>query len=1023
VPADEPLAPISIAGASGPTAEELAFDEYLERALSGAAPDPADFARARGGASPSLLERLARIHRRSARASWDAGSLPFERLGEFRLLRRLGGGGMGLVFEAEQESLGRRIALKLVRPELQGSAVAAERFHREALAVASLRHPGIVGVFAAGEERGVRYLAMELVEGSSLDELAKTGELARTPTARKVRWTLQLARALEYAHARGVVHRDVKPSNVRITPDDRALLVDFGLARITGSGQISLTESFAGSPSYASPEQINDAAAVDARTDVYSLGVTLYQCLTGSPPFAGESVDQVFHRILSAEPVPPRKLAPSIPRDLETVVLQAMERDPARRYPSAGALADDLEAVLELRPIRGRPPGALERLRRAARRRPALATAVASGAVALVVLAGALFAQASVRRAEQRGEARRAVAAARAKIAEYQAGRRALAGLLAEVEDLRSGQAYEYLDERQYALLDANEDRLDEHKRAREATFYEVLDLLRHAERLDPRVEGAEAVRAELHMERLLEAREARDWASAELQRELVLAHDEDGRWARELEGEILLTLRTDPPGAEAHLFRLEDASRLTESAGPRQVPVPFAGASPPVPPGTWALRVAEDAGALVRGDQVVEIAGLGIEGTVLVAEGPPPLACGDRLAAIDGQPVGDLWAIETLGAAAKPSGDGELPARRFEVQHAGGTLGLEGASLEAIGVRALTAAEFAADRDRLPVAAKVVRGGKLLEVELPPGLRVRPSAAPAFCSPASSLGRTPIEARPLPAASYLVILLLEGYEEHRITLADGSGASAHDLRLLPLGSVPEGFVRVDAEGGYWIQERELTAAEYLEFVNDPSTLDAIHASGGQALVPRLKQEPFAGPIWKLGADGRYAIPEDWSGDLPVIGISWDDAQAYARWRTERDRRDGLAREYALPTYMEYARAGVGYLGWNYTWGNRFRAKWSHTCFARPSARLARGMQFPVDRSPFGVYDLCGGVFEWLDHWYDEGRGQRGLGGGSWGHSDPEVIKATGGFGALPGVTSASVGMRLVARTARADTR
>ncbi|HVS09464.1 MAG TPA: bifunctional serine/threonine-protein kinase/formylglycine-generating enzyme family protein [Planctomycetota bacterium] len=1023
MPADEALAGESIADAPGPTAEELAFDEYLERALGGAAPDPVDFARARGGASPSLLERLARIHRRSARAPWDAGSLPFERLGEFRLVRRLGGGGMGLVFEAEQESLGRRVALKLVRPELQGSAVAAERFHREALAIASLRHPGIVGVFAAGEERGVRYLAMELVEGSSLDELAETGELARTPTARKVRWTLQLARALEYAHGRGVVHRDVKPSNVRITPDDRALLVDFGLARITGSGQVSLTESFAGSPSYASPEQIADAGAVDARTDVYSLGVTLYQCLTGTAPFAGESVDQVFHRILSAEPVPPRKLAPSIPRDLETVVLQAMERDPARRYPSAGALADDLEAVLELRPIRGRPPGVLERLRRAARRHPALATALASGAVALAVLAGALFAQASVRRSEQRGEARRAVAAARAKVAEYQESRRALAGLLAEVEELRRDQAYEYLDERQYALLDANEERLDEHKRAWEATFYEVLDLLRHAERQDPLVEAAEAVRADLHMERLLEAREARDWGSAELQRDLVLAHDADGRWSRELSGELELTLRTEPPGAEVHLFLLEDASRLVEGGEPRQVPVPFAGGALPVPPGTWTLRVREGAGELLRGDHLIEIAGHPIEGAVLMAEGPAPLACGDRLAAIDGQPVRDLWAIETLGAPAKPGGDGEVPARRFEFEHAEGTLVLEGTSLAELGVRALTAAEFAADRARPAVAAKVLRYGELLEVRLPPGLDVRASAAPAFLSPASSLGRSPIEARRLPSASYLAIAALDGYEEHCVAIPQGVGRCESTLRLHPLGSAPEGFVRVEEEGGYWIQEREVTSAEYLEFVNDPSTLAEIDATGALALVPRLKQEPFGGPVWERSEDGRFRLPEDWSADLPVIGISWGDAQAYARWRTERDRARGLEWAYALPTYLEYAYAGVGRLGWNYSWGTRFRAKWSHTCFARPSARLGRVMQFPVDRSPFGVYDLCGGVFEWLDHWYDEGRGQRGLGGGAWGHSDPEVIKATGGFGAPPEVTSASVGMRLVARTAREDPR
>jgi formylglycine-generating enzyme required for sulfatase activity len=467
------------------------------------------------------------------------------------------------------------------------------------------------------------------------------------------------------------------------------------------------------------------------------------------------------------------------------------------------------------------------------------------------------------------------------------------------------------------------------------------------------------------------------------------------------------------------HLFRLEDASRLVEGGEPRQVPVPFAGGPLPVRPGTWALRVREGSGGLLRGDHLVEIAGHAIEGAMLVAEGPAPLACGDRLGTIDGQPALDLWAIETLGAPAKPGGDGEPPARRFEFERAGERLVLEGTGLAGIGVRALTAAEFASDRARPAVAAKVLRNGELLEVELPPGLDVRASAAPAFLSPASSIGRTPIEAHPLPSASYLAIAVLDGYEDHTIALPQGVGACERALRLQPLGSAPEGFVRVEEEGGYWIQEREVTCAEYLEFVNDPSTLAEIDATLAQALVPRLKQEPFGGTVWERGEDGRFRLPEDWSADLPVLGISWEDARAYARWRTERDRARGLEREYALPTYMEYAYAGVGRLGWNYTWGNRFRAKWSHTCFARPSARLGRVMQFPVDRSPFGAYDLCGSVFEWLDHWYDEGRGQRGIGGGAWGHSDPEVIKATGGYGAPPGVTSGSIGMRLVLRSPR----
>ncbi len=219
-------------GSHGSPAEDRAYDEYLELLLSGAAPPPREFLSDLPAASEELRAALQKLFGRQGRAL-DPERLPFERLGEYRIVRRLGQGGMGIVFLAEQTSLGRLVALKVIRPELIGSGVASERFRREARALARLRHPNIVAVYGGGEEAGVRYLAMELVAGSSLSELIKRGEIERVPVARKVRWFVHLARALEAAHAHGIVHRDVKPSNIRISSDARCCSISAWRARAT----------------------------------------------------------------------------------------------------------------------------------------------------------------------------------------------------------------------------------------------------------------------------------------------------------------------------------------------------------------------------------------------------------------------------------------------------------------------------------------------------------------------------------------------------------------------------------------------------------------------------------------------------------------------------------------------------------------------------------------------------------------------------------------------------------------------
>ncbi len=357
---------------------------------------------------------------------------------------------MGTVFEAWQRSLQRTVALKVLASHVSSSSAAIGRFQREAQAAAKLQHGHIIPIFAQGEERGVYYYAMELVEGRSLNailnlardrrqaetarlDLAVTIPIVRSgasgsptgsgavaigddrdepgpTTGSKSRLVdsvalctspdqfafvceqiAQVADALQYAHERGVVHRDIKPHNLMLGQDGRLRVADFGLARVSENPGVTVTGEMIGSPMYMSPEQITEGPSkIDSRTDVYSLGVTFYEWLTLSPPFLGETRELVISRIVSAEPAPPRVLNPALPTDLEIICLKAIERNRTRRYQTAGEFRDDLRRYLTERPIRAKRASLALRARRILARHPVAAamgfmTVVASVAVASTI--------------------------------------------------------------------------------------------------------------------------------------------------------------------------------------------------------------------------------------------------------------------------------------------------------------------------------------------------------------------------------------------------------------------------------------------------------------------------------------------------------------------------------------------------------------------------------------------------------------------------------------------------------------
>jgi serine/threonine protein kinase/Flp pilus assembly protein TadD len=306
-------------------------------------------------------------------------------LGDYELLEEVGRGGQGVVYRARQKSLNRTVALKVINLGQWASEAHLKRFRREAEAAASLDHPGIVPIYEVGERDGSCYFSMRFVEGGQLDEVSKRAPMSLRHAAQLI---ARLAHTVHYAHEHGILHRDIKPGNILLDGEGEALLTDFGLARLLETDStMTRTLEVMGTPSYMAPEQaVGNNAAVSAATDVYGLGAVLYQLLTGHPPFAGGTTYETIKFVLDSEPRRPRLWNRKIDRDLSTICLKCLEKDPKRRYSSALTLAQDLEHWLKHEPIRARRTGIFTRGRKWVRRNPTSALLVAS----LVALAAAM---------------------------------------------------------------------------------------------------------------------------------------------------------------------------------------------------------------------------------------------------------------------------------------------------------------------------------------------------------------------------------------------------------------------------------------------------------------------------------------------------------------------------------------------------------------------------------------------------------------------------------------------------------
>jgi eukaryotic-like serine/threonine-protein kinase len=420
-----------------------ALEEYLEALRTGHLWSRAEFLARHSGIAEALGECLSGLEfiqvageQLVNSGAFSTATEPSEviparaQLGDFRILREVGRGGMGVVYEAEQVSLGRRVALKVLPFAAAIDPKQRQRFQIEAQAAAQLQHPHIVPIFGVGCDQGIHYYAMQFVEGRSL--AAILGELRTsrgTPTDEATepfasgepdptvslppttvepvqqgrafcryvaRLGAEAADALDHAHGLGILHRDIKPANLLIDPVGSLWITDFGLARFPSDLSLTHTGDVVGTLRYMSPEQaLARRGVVDQRTDIYALGATLYELLTLRPAFGGRDHQELLRQIALDEPVRPRRLNPTIPRDLETIVLKAMAKDPSGRYPTAQELALDLRRFGDDRPILARRPGLPERsLRWALRHRELVATAAAIVALALMIGTAATWAQA-----------------------------------------------------------------------------------------------------------------------------------------------------------------------------------------------------------------------------------------------------------------------------------------------------------------------------------------------------------------------------------------------------------------------------------------------------------------------------------------------------------------------------------------------------------------------------------------------------------------------------------------------------
>jgi serine/threonine protein kinase/formylglycine-generating enzyme required for sulfatase activity len=909
---------------------------------------------------------------------------PPEKLGDFRIAGELGRGGMGIVFEAEQVSLGRRVALKVLSPSFTENREAVERFKTEALAAARLQHRNIVPVYAVGEEAGLHYYAMELVEGrtlsSILDDARRSPDTVYRTTPPKTRtktllepdepgsapssirsgenfliWVCRLiaevAEGLDFAHRHGVLHRDIKPGNIIVDERGTPMLLDFGLARIERGQKLTVTGDFLGTPAYMSREQIlGKTALIGPRSDVYALGVTLYELLTLKLPYAveapgpeaggGHQAIQLIRQVLATEPIAPRQVNRRIPKDLETILLTAMEHDVARRYASAADLAADLRRFLAFQPIHAKPATTWIRARKFAQRNPGPVIGASVGLVALLALAGTWIGSTLSLRAQIRNEYEVASRAAGGN--DFAAAEAAMNRILARTpsDDVAQQLLRQYQERRRDHEEKEAAERADEENRERvdelfadaHAAVVEADRLLEQAGELEPRIQD-EATSVFL-----------RDIYRGELE-----SVKRSSRRARSKAGERLMEAMSVPT---LNQYRRQEAEQKAASIFFHLFRDAEAEGDSEIAQQASDLAVKWNRGRDPEIDRVVEG-----HGTLTVACSAPG-ATGHLFVYRDA-PEGTPYQFRRVPI---PVPDG-LPHRVL-----GTALVLDWTDLKLGALDIPTHAEIEAALIEAPGDYDGAQGP------------THPSAAlsrdPTLFD-RCRLSTLKLERAPIAMGSYLLLVKAPEHAPARLPFVVAREENVHLTIHLPLQRhVPEEFVYVPAGwsmvfGGpkttyslearrewvnsFLMQRREVTLGEYIDF------LSAIWSTSPTAVESHAPSTITDEPSWQSIPPNKTSFSHS-SLDGPVTGISIVSAYEYCKWRSKE-----TGKRVRLPTELEWDRAARGADGREFPWGKFLLPTF---CLMEPSSvnkavESRPWRRFLADVSPFGVLNLAGSVSEY----------------------------------------------------------
>ncbi len=872
----------------------------------------------------------------------------------YTLERELGRGAMGVVYLAAEDALGRRVALKVLREGYGDEAEVRHRFEREVRAAARLRHAHIVPVLSTGESRGRLWYAMELVPGPALEQVLQHAPGGRIAAARAVRIVRDVARALEDAHAAGVVHRDVKPGNVLLlsrpapaeeaaqptrrqrqawiagreagaTPEvDHPLLTDFGLAADREAARISVSGMLIGTPGYMAPEQFQ-GRGVGPAADQWALGVMLYECLTGRLPFPTEDLAALALRVAGEQPIPPSRLDPRIDRDLETALLKCLEKDPRDRYASCAALAEDLTRWLLGQPIAARPPGPWRRLRSFSRRRPALATGTAALLLGGLV-AGALWL------GLERVEARRIDELRASAHAALEAGSPETAEELLAEWALRDPGDPEPLALRERARALRTLRRAQESAQRAEA----LISLLHKASRALLRLRTQASHGSESAEEPTLgrdTARGSEPWwmrdrayhAAREVQRvEQEMA---------QLRAEIASLLA----GAATALAQLDGSLGPEGEAARAQI---LEGAA------AWHLE--EWRRALARGD--AEAAAL--QRLAVLRYGPGPHAAelrGERLVTIaPADPPAEGWLFCYVPEGDHiPRGGPRLIPLPFDPEHGLGAVPEDYAAAVRRSLAGEGEAEVGPDQPSVSGPLRSTpESVATLEGPIPRAAyeaRLDATGYPLVTGPSNALGELAGERTlALPQGRYLLLVRRPGRPDLRLPFEVGREQPPRLDPNLPWGLcalprrfvlVPGGVVRAGSDdprapraaaaqpvgvGPFLAARFEVTVAEYFEFLNDPRTLAEIdrHIEGGLRFAPRFGGQSLVPrePHGASGEPGRF-LPVD-NPEQPVAHVCLFDLVGYPERAPGREEPSDEEYGLLLAALDESRTLGWGYLAW-----------------------------------------------------------------------------------------------------------